>query len=399
MKQAFHLASRYLIWNRGQSLTVMFSLSVMIWIPLTVRMALHQFEREIAARGKATPLVIGARGSRTDLVLHTLYFEAPPAETVPWSEVDRINQSGLGTAIPLHLRFRTQPDQAGRSAPLAGTSPEYFEFRGLSPRQGTLPVLLGDCVLGSRFAESSGLQPGDTLLSAPRNTLDLAGDYPLRMNITGVLQESGSADDDAVFIDVRTAWVIEGIGHGHQEVNRETDPSLLLNNTDDQSVTASAAILPWLEITDENRDSFHFHGDLDEFPLTSVIVSPRTEKQRVLILGRYADSGSRLHCVRPPQVINELLNVVFRMEQLIRFASLAAGLVTAALLGLVLRLSLKLRAAELQTLFRLGCSQATILTLQTAEIILLAVPAIAIALTAAAMAADLAGKQLRMLLF
>ncbi|MFZ9090052.1 MAG: hypothetical protein ACO3FE_08170, partial [Planctomycetaceae bacterium] len=81
------------------------------------------------------------------------------------------------------------------------------------------------------------------------------------------------------------------------------------------------------------------------------------------------------------------------------FASLAAGLVTAALLGLVLRLSLKLRAAELQTLFRLGCSQATILTLQTAEIILLAVPAIAIALTAAAMAADLAGKQLRMLLF
>ena len=219
------------------------------------------------------------------------------------------------------------------------------------------------------------------------------------MNITGVLQESGSADDDAVFIDVRTAWVIEGIGHGHQEVNRETDPSLLLNNTDDQSVTASAAILPWLEITDENRDSFHFHGDLDEFPLTSVIVSPRTEKQRVLILGRYADSGSRLHCVRPPQVINELLNVVFRMEQLIRFASLAAGLVTAALLGLVLRLSLKLRAAELQTLFRLGCSQATILTLQTAEIILLAVPAIAIALTAAAMAADLAGKQLRMLLF
>ena len=219
------------------------------------------------------------------------------------------------------------------------------------------------------------------------------------MNITGVLQESGSADDDAVFVDVRTAWVIEGIGHGHQEVNRETDPSLLLNNTDDQSVTASAAILPWLEITDENRDSFHFHGDLDEFPLTSVIVSPRTEKQRVLILGRYADSGSRLHCVRPPQVINELLNVVFRMEQLIRFASLAAGLVTAALLGLVLRLSLKLRAAELQTLFRLGCSQATILTLQTAEIILLAVPAIAIALTAAALAADLAGKQLRMLLF
>lgn len=399
MRQSFHLASRYLLWNRGQSLTVILSLAIMIWIPLTVRMALNQFEQEIAARGQSTPLVIGARGSRTDLALHALYFETAPPRTVPFAEVSRLNRSGLGTAIPLHLRFRTQPDAAGYSAPLVGTSPEYFEFRSLQPARGSLPALLGDCVLGAAFAQRSGLTVGDHLLSAPRNALNLAGDYPLRMNVCGVLQESGSADDHAVFVDVRTAWVIEGIGHGHQTVNRETDPSLLLDADETEPVTASAAVLPWLEITDENRSSFHFHGDLDEFPLTAVIASPAGEKQRVLMLGRYADPENSLHCVRPPMVIRELLTVVFRMEQLIRFASAAAGVVTLLLLGLVLRLSLKLRKAELQTLFRLGCSRTTILGLQAAEVTLLAVPAIAIALTAASLTSDLASQQLRTLLF
>ena len=54
-------------------------------------------------------------------------------------------------------------------------------------------------------------------MSDPLNVFDLSGTYPLKMRVVGVLEKSGSADDDAVFVDLHTEWIISGIGHGHQK--------------------------------------------------------------------------------------------------------------------------------------------------------------------------------------
>ena len=60
-----------------------------------------------------------------------------------------------------------------------------------------------------------GLGPGDSLVSSPENFFDLAGVYPLKMEIVGVLETSDSPDDLAVFTDLKTNWIIMGLGHGH----------------------------------------------------------------------------------------------------------------------------------------------------------------------------------------
>ena len=54
-----------------------------------------------------------------------------------------------------------------------------------------------------------------------RSCWDLAGDYPLKMKVVGILAASNSADDGAVFVDLKTQWVIEGFGHGHQDLESE----------------------------------------------------------------------------------------------------------------------------------------------------------------------------------
>ena len=243
------------------------------------------------------------------------------------------------------------------------------------------------------------LQPGVSLLSAPRNAFNLAGDYPLQMNVVGILAPSHSPDDDAVFTDVRTTWVIDGIGHGHQEMNTQTDPQLLLKNADTGSVIASAAVLPYTEITAANIDSFHFHGEPSSFPLTAVIVVPASEKARTQILGRYASSQSIAQCLKPPDVIEELLSIVFRIEQLAWVCSLAAGIVTCLLLGLVVNLSMRLRAAEMQTMFRLGCSRRTIAMLHGSEIGILLLSACAVAAGAALVMRQFAADVLQSQLF
>lgn len=412
MRHSLFLAWKALWWYRSRSVTILLSLAVMIWVPVTVRLLLNQFRTEISARASRTPIVLGAKGSRIDLMMHALYFDAlPPAETRQ-SLVTEVTASGLGVAIPIHARYHTQSQPGTDGAVIVGTSPEYFEFRGLTVASGEMMSLLGECILGAAVADAMGLKPGDSIMSAPRNAFDLAGDYPLKMHVTGILARSHSADDHVVFTDVRTAWVIDGIGHGHQELNSQTDSSLLLSGQDSRepgsgepksgthhAVTANAGVLPYTEITEENIDSFHFHGDSSAFPLTAVIVAPKDEKSRVRILGRFATDNATAQCLKPPEVIEELLGMVFRIEQLVWVCSVAAGLVTLLLLGLIISLSLRLRTGEMQTLFRIGCSQRTIATLQTTEVLILVLSAVALAITASWLTSLAGADSLRTLLF
>jgi putative ABC transport system permease protein len=259
--------------------------------------------------------------------------------------------------------------------------------------------MLGECVIGANVAERMNLQPGDSVLSANQNTLDLAGHYPLKLNITGVLARSHSADDNAIFTDIRTTWVIDGIGHGHQEVDRKTDPQLVLSSEDSNTVRANAGVLPYTEITESNLDSFHFHGDPKSFPVTAAVIVPRDEKSRVLILGRFASASQTSQCVSPADAISELLRMVFRIEQVVWACSVAAAVVTLLLLGLILTLTMRLRASEMLTMFRIGGSRATISMLLVSELLILVGCSILIAGSGSLLTAAMGAGWIRNLLF
>ena len=377
----------------------MISVAVTIWLPATVHVLLTEFRREITARADATPLIAGARGSRMDLVLHALYFKGATRVETTMADVEPVTDASLGVPIPLHIRYRTQPREGIDGAPIVGTSPEYFEFRKLTVQSGELPSVLGDCVVGARVATMMRLRTGDAIFSAPRNAFDLAGEYPLKMKVTGILAAAHSPDDDAVFTDIRTAWIIDGIGHGHQEINTQTDSTLLMESTDTQIVTANAGVLPYTEVTSDNIDSFHFHGEPDTFPLTAMIVVPADEKSRVRILGQFSSSDRLTQCLKPSEVVDELLSIVFRIEQLVWLCSIATGGVTLLLLVLVLVLSMRLRAEEMRTMFLLGCSRFTIAKLMGAEILLTVLAATVLAAAATRLTVFIAAERLGQLLF
>jgi len=400
MLNAFYLALRSLWWYRGRALTIVLCLALTLWLPFTVRLLLNQFRTEIIARANSTPLVIGAKGSRIDLALHALYFDTVAPDQTKMEEVDYVQDSGFATAIPVHIAYRTQSVNNVDGAPIVGTTIEYFEFRRLSVASGNGLAMLGDCVLGCNVAKSMTLQPGDKILSAPKNAFNLAGDYPLKMNIVGVLAESNSPDDDAVFIDIKTAWIIDGIGHGHQELAQESVHDGVLLEKTDSSVTASAAVLPFTEITPENLHSFHFHGRESDFPISAVVAVPHSRKDQTLLLGRYASVRTQeAQCVKPAEVVNDLLSIVFRVERLVWISSLLAVIVTTLLLGLVLLLSIRLRAAEMQTMHKLGCSRWTITQLLGSEILLMTLAGVSLAVFGAWASKVVAADWLKQLLF
>jgi putative ABC transport system permease protein len=248
-----------------------------------------------------------------------------------------------------------------------GTSLEYFSFRDLGLAQGRMMGMLGECVIGANVAARESVGVGDSLVSSPETVFDIAGVYPLKMTIMGVLEPNGSADDDAIFVDFKTTWVIQGLGHGHQDLVEPAAAAGVLNRKEGL-VTANASVVQYAEITPENVAQFHFHGATGNFPLNSVIVVPPDDKSGALLRGRYQDNDQGMQMIVPSSVLNDLLDTVFTVQNYIILGLAILSLATIAVITLVFLLSQQLRKGEFHTLSRIGASKAYIATLIASEI-------------------------------
>ncbi len=367
MRGVFLLARRYIAFHRWKTVTVVACVALTIYLPIAVQLLIGYFNQQLTARAEATPLVVGAKGSRFDLTLHAMYFHAKAAEEITvrdWHVAAEHTVDGvkLADTIPLFVQYKVR-----KTFPIVGTTLEYFAFRGLNIARGQQLIRLGDCVIGWQVAHRMGIGPGDRVLSDPTNLWDLAGSYPLAMRVVGVLERSYSPDDEAVFVDVKTAWIIDGIGHGHKDLAETKDDSVIIER-ENGKVVANEKLVQFTEITDDNVDTFHFHGDEEDFPLTAVLAIPKDDRSRTIMIGRYLAPDSETQALLPVDVIEDLMSMVFQIQRLFNVGALLLGIVTLLLLALVVRLSLQLRQREMETMFKLGCSRFTILWIQTVEL-------------------------------
>jgi putative ABC transport system permease protein len=259
---------------------------------------------------------------------------------------------------------------SARSFPIVGTDPDYFNFRGLELEEGNWMGFVGECVIGSAVAEKLGLAVGDSLVSSPENFFDLAGVYPLKMNIVGVLQASDSPDDRAVFVDIKTNWVIMGLGHGHDDLSENYDPTVILER-DSNVVKAGAKLYMYNTINAENIDSFHFHGDMSGYPLSSIIFIPDNQKSETLFRGRFAMGEFEEQVLVPEEVVDNLLQSIFRIRYIFNTVFILVGISTILILALIVALSVRLRKNEILTMFMIGSSRLKVAEILTFELILL----------------------------
>lgn len=374
MSPTLRLAWRYVAYHRVRTALLVLCVTFVFLLPIAVQLLVDSYSRALGARAADTPLVAGAPGSRYDLVLNALYFEGRVPAPTTMGEVEALRARGDATPIPLLVRERA------KGYPLVGTTIDYFGFRGLRPAEGTLPLVLGDAVLGATVAEKLGLHPGDRLLTDPPNLYDLSLGYPLRMKVVGVLAEAGTADDTAVFVDVKTAWIVEGIGHGHGTVDQEA-PGRVLERKKGE-VVYNASLVEANEITPENIASFHFHGSRDEFPLTAIIVLPRDAKAATQLKGRYRVSKTAQLLV-PTEVVAEILGFVFRLKAFFDANAVLVTLATVLFLALIVALQLRVRRREMETLFKLGCARRTTFKLVATELLITVGAGLALALAGA----------------
>jgi putative ABC transport system permease protein len=364
MLDSLYIAWKYVSYNKIKTATLVACITLITFLPFSLELLLNESERQLMSRAVHTPLIVGAKGSSLDLVMNTLYFGEDVPELITMTASDRIADTDLALPIPMYVRFKA------RGNPIVGTTLDYFDFRGLKIAQGRQLAVLGDCVLGAKAAESLALKPGDSLVSSPESLFDLAGVYPLKMKVAGVLEKRHTSDDLAVFVDLKTAWVIQGLGHGHQDVTQLKDPTLVLKRTE-SNVSATAKLFYYTEITEKNMASFHFHGNLSAYPISAVIALPYDAKSGTILRGRYLSKEEIQQIVKPEEVIAGLLQNIFRIKNVLDAVIAVVALATVLAVILVFALSLRLRQREIQTIFKIGCSRLTIVKLMAAEIMII----------------------------
>ena len=367
LRHALFLALQVLRASPGRSSVLVLGLTVALFLPMVTWLAGEQVEQRLMARARSSPVLLGHKGNEFDLVMNALYFRGQVRDTIPMRARDEVAAMGYGTAVPLYVAY------SAAGAPLVGTSLAYFEQRGLRLTHGRMPAILGEAVAGANVAQDFALSPGDKLRTDLTNLYNLAGSYPLVLQITGVLAPSDTPDDDAIFTDVKTTWVLDGSIHGHNEVTR--NDALNPEAEEGENLEATAAVFIVSEIDSSNLASFHLHGDQGDGALSSVLVFPSDARAHDQLLGDYA-LEDRYQAVLPERVVGTILGIVLRVrEGLELYFGLVAGS-TAAFFGLVIVLSLRLRRAELRLMQRLGCSRATIAANVVSEILLLLLAAL-----------------------
>jgi putative ABC transport system permease protein len=251
-------------------------------------------------------------------------------------------------------------------------------------------ALLGECVVGANTARKLGLQVGHHVLSTPAGAFDVAGTFPLKMRVVGILAPEGTPDDDAVFTDVKTTWVIAGLAHGHMDMNTPEAASGVLKR-EENNVVANAAVLSYTEITPDNIDSFHFHGDPSDFPIDAVLAVPTDRKSSIVLRGRYELDAAGVQMLVPLHIINNLLETVFSVRDFIILGSIGVGVATGAITILVFVLSIRLRQREIATIRKIGSPRRRVWTILFTEILMVISGAVLIAAGLTLAASQLGG--------
>ncbi len=371
---AARLAWRHARHHRGRSAIVLLCIAAVVALPLGVRVLFAEFRADLNLRAEHTPMVVGAKGNRFDLTLALLYFRSADIDSISMADVAALREARPGVVIPMNLRF------TARGRPIVATTPEYAELRLLRPRAGTMPLALGEATLGHAAARAMGLAVGDHLFSDQRELFDIAKPQALKMRVVGILQPTSGPDDHAVFVDLKTAWILEGLSHAH--IDPAQAPEGMVIGTPDAGPILSEELIDFNEVTPRNIGAFHLHAGEDKLPVTGVIVVPESLRSGTILSSRL-NAGPRLQAVAPADVVADLLASVLRLRSILDGVSILVAVLSASLFALVFALAVRVRAREFETYRRIGVARSTVVAIVGWEIVILLVAGAMLGLLAA----------------
>ncbi len=224
------------------------ALSIGLGVALVVGvMVIHGVVSQTFRRsGEGYDLIVGAKGSRLELVLNTVYHIGKPVGTLPLSFYEEFESGRFAGDVELAVPCCVGDNYQGFR--VVGTTPDMFDELPFSRRQVEIEVEeqgteeekeearrleqdkfadskrlfsqgenfgWGDfysAVIGSTVARKTGLKVGDKFRPGHGVEADQGKEHD-QFTVVGVLKPTGTANDRALFVNIEGFWLIHEGGH------------------------------------------------------------------------------------------------------------------------------------------------------------------------------------------
>jgi putative ABC transport system permease protein len=257
-------------------------------------------------------LILGAKGSPTQLVLNVIFRIDVPPPNIPYTVFEQLrDEARVEVAVPAVL------GDAYQSFRYVATTAAYFQPFPWRRKAFTLAAgqFLHDdppdqptfeALLGAEVARRTGLKLGDRFYSGEE-----MAEYPL--TVVGILQPTHGADDRTIFISLASFWEMN-------EVSR----------------------------------------DMTVKPLTAVLVRPKRLSD-IPSLHRELNIAPETQAVIPSSVLLSIFNLLGLAEEVLKMILAIVALVVLLYLFVAMYSSTLQRRREIATMRALGARRLTIL--------------------------------------
>ncbi len=271
----WHIAWSYL-WNRKLT-TVLTILSVglavgLISAVLTLR---AETQKRFEEEGQAFDYVIGANGSRLQLVLSSVYFMDSPVGNIKYSDYLKFKNDTeyvaaafpismgdsyqgfriIGTTRSLMNHTWKHPVTEEEKSPYALSEGQYFE-KPMEAVVGYSAAIHGNLKVGQTFVGNHGM------IELP-DSLKLEDHANMPYTVVGILAPSNSPFDNAIYVTLDSVW------NAHADHDDEADTHVEEADTHDHDA-------------DHTHDHNHDHGE-EESLTDEFHAAPDAEVTAVLI--------------------------------------------------------------------------------------------------------------------
>lgn len=152
-------------------------------------------------------LIVGAKGSKLQLVLSSVFYNQDPVGLIPYSYYELLNSSRYSAEVKTAIPMARGDNYQG--APVVATTPEYFQSVTTSDGK-PYTLRAGEffknadfygAVVGYNVAKKNKLQLGDEIRFG-HNSSTRDDDLHEPFKIVGILNHTGSPNDRAVFVNL-----------------------------------------------------------------------------------------------------------------------------------------------------------------------------------------------------
>lgn len=351
------LALAYLRYRWVGSLILMLTVAVVFGALWAGPQAIRSVEKTLVARAETSGLIAGPAIGATELTLGIAYFASRFEKSLTFGDLEPGRFPGA-QVYPVDIRHRRG------AMPIVGVTAGYFDMRGTVVESGRVFASAGEAVAGAGAARAFGLAPGNPIVTTPEGLFDFTAPPPVRLTVVGRLAPTGTPDDDVIFVDLATVWVMDGRGHAHEEAaaGHAHDPDAARNRAAGLSDRR-----PYIDATDAGR--FHFHGEAAGFPVSGAVVIPGADWVGPSLLARAEQAAGSVTLADPVAVVRDIVGRLSRIERLTRAIALGFAALMTVVLALIVGMNVKIRADDFATMRDIGAGRgqiAAIVALETA---------------------------------